>query len=94
MNFKLKIYTVALALILSVNLYTQVNVVLVEPSVQKFIGDVSELDRSKYFNIHAPGNTPLLESFYKEYNVQQSGRGFYGPGIEAKKNNGRSWCLS
>jgi hypothetical protein len=85
MNFKLKIYTVALALILSVNLYTQVNVVLVEPSVQKFIGDVSELDRSKYFNIHAPGNTPLLESFYKEYNVQQSGRGFYGPGIEAKK---------
>ena len=88
MNFKLKIYTVALALILSVNLYTQVNVVLVEPSVQKFIGEVSELDRSKYFNIHAPGNTPLLESFYKEYNVQQSGRGFYGPGIEAKKMMG------
>ena len=88
MNFKLKVYTVAIALILSVNLYTQVNVVLVEPSVQKFIGDVSELDRSKYFNIHAPGNTPLLESFYKEYNVQQSGRGFYGPGIEAKKMMG------
>lgn len=88
MNFKLKIYTVALALISSVNLYTQVNVVLVEPSVQKFIGDVSELNRSKYFNIHAPGNTQLLESFYKEYNVQQSGRGFYGPGIEAKKMMG------
>lgn len=88
MNFKLKIYTVAVALISSVNLYPQVNVVLVEPSVQKFIGDVSELDRSKYFNIHAPGNTPLLESFYKEYNVQQSGRGFYGPGIEAKKMMG------
>jgi hypothetical protein len=88
MNFKLKIYTVAVALISSVNLYPQVNVVLVEPSVQKFIGEVSELDRSKYFNIHAPGNTPLLESFYKEYNVQQSGRGFYGPGIEAKKMMG------
>ena len=88
MNFRLKIYNVALALISSVNLYSQVNVVLVEPSVQKFIGDISELDRSKYFNIHAPGNTPLLESFYKEYNVQQSGRGFYGPGIEAKKMMG------
>ena len=85
MSFKLKIYTVTLAFASSINLYGQVNVVLVEPSVQKFIGDVSELDRSKYFNIHAPGNTPLLESFYKEYNVEHSGRGFYGPGIEAKK---------
>ena len=53
--------------------------------MQKFIGNTSELDRSKYFNIHAPGSSPLLESFYKEYNVEQSGRGFYGPGIEAKK---------
>jgi len=63
----------------------QINVVLVEPSVQKFIGNTSELDRSKYFNIHAPGRSPLLDSFYKEYNVEQSGRGFYGPGIDAKK---------
>ena len=85
MNFKLKIYTIVLAFASSINLYGQVNVVLVEPSVQKFIGDVSELDRTKYFNIHAPGSSPLLESFYKDYNVEQSGRGFYGPGIDAKK---------
>ena len=85
MSFKLKIYAITLAFASSINLYGQVNVVLVEPSVQKFIGDVSELDRTKYFNIHAPGSSPLLESFYKDYNVEQSGRGFYGPGIDAKK---------
>ncbi len=85
MNFKLKIYITTLFLAMVNGLNAQVNVVLVEPTVQKFIGEVSELDRSKYFNIHAPGKTPLLESFYKEYNVEQSGRGFYGPGIDAKK---------
>ena len=85
MNLKLKIYVITLFLAIINGLNAQVNVVLVEPSVQKFIGHVSELDRTKYFNIHAPGNTPLLESFYKDYNVEQSGRGFYGPGIDAKK---------
>ena len=48
MSFKLKIYTITLAFASSITLYGQVNVVLVEPSVQKYIGDVSELDRSKY----------------------------------------------
>ena len=85
MNLKLKICVITLFLAVINGLSAQVNVVLVEPSVQKFIGHVSELDRTKYFNIHAPGNTPLLESFYKDYNVEQSGRGFYGPGIDAKK---------
>jgi len=84
-TLKFKIFTVALSLIICKGISAQVNVVLVEPSVQKFIGNTSELDRTKYFNIHAPGNSPLLESFYKEYNVEQSGRGFYGPGIDAKK---------
>ena len=83
MNFKLYIITILLVFCNGIN--AQINVVIVEPTVQKFIGEVSELDRSKYFNIHAPGKTPLLESFYKEYNVEQSGRGFYGPGIDAKK---------
>ena len=85
MNFSLKIFLLVIILALNNSLCAQVNVVLVEPTVKKFIGDVSELDRSKYFNIHAQGKTPLLESFYKQYNVEQSGRGFYGPGIDAKK---------
>ena len=85
MNFKPKLYIITILLVFCNGINAQVNVVLVEPSVQKFIGDVSELDRTKYFNIHAPGSSPLLESFYKDYNVEQSGRGFYGPGIDAKK---------
>ena len=85
MNFSLKIFLLVIILALNNSLCAQVNVVLVEPTVKKFIGDVSELDRSKYFNIHAQGKTLLLESFYKQYNVEQSGRGFYGPGIDAKK---------
>ena len=89
MNFKLKIYITTLFLATFNGLNAQVNVVLVEPSAQKFIGHISELDRTKYFTIHAPGSSPLLESFYKEYNVEQSGRGFYGPGIDAKKLMGK-----
>ena len=85
MNFSLKIFLLVIIIASNNSLCAQVNVVLVEPTVKKFIGDVSELDRSKYFNIHAPGKTPLLESFYEQYNVEQSGRGFYGPGIDAKK---------
>ena len=85
MNFSLKIFLLVVIIASNNSLFAQVNVVLVEPTVKKFIGDVSELDRSKYFNIHAPGKTPLLESFYEQYNVEQSGRGFYGPGIGAKK---------
>ena len=69
-------------------LNAQVNLVTIHPEIQKFIGDVSELDRTKYFSIHSPANSPLLQSFYKQYNIERSGRGFYGPGIEAKKLNG------
>ena len=69
--------------------FSQENLVTVDVSIQRFIGDVSELDRSKYFLIHTPANTPLLQNFYEEYNVEWSGRGFYGPGIEAKKQKGK-----
>ena len=68
--------------------FSQDNLVTVDVSIQRFIGDISELDRSKYFLIHTPANTPLLQDFYEEYNVEWSGRGFYGPGIEAKKQKG------
>lgn len=70
--------------------YSQRNLVTVDASVQRYIGTVSELDRSKYFVIHsAPfANKPIHKSFYEEYNVTPSGRGFYGPGIDAKKIKG------
>jgi len=76
------------ALLFTAGLFGQVNRVVVAPEIQKFIGDVSELDRLKYFTIHVTANTPLLQSFYKDYNVVRSGRNFYGPGIDAKKQKG------
>ena len=65
--------------------------VRVDASTQRFIGAVSELDRSKFFVIHsAPfASNPIHQSFYEEYNVTPSGRGFYGPGIDAKKQKGQ-----
>ncbi len=65
--------------------------VRVEATTQRFIGTVSELDRSKFFVIHsAPfASKPIHQSFYEEYNVTPSGRGFYGPGIDAKKQKGQ-----
>jgi hypothetical protein len=67
----------------------QENTVTVNPEVQKFIGDVSELDRGKYFLLHANGNDPQLRKFYEDYNVERTGRGFKGPGKEAKNITGR-----
>ena len=75
--------------ILVQSIFAQGSLVTIDPTIQKFIGDVSKLDRSKYFLIHTPANTPLLQNFYNEYNVEWSGRGFYGPGIEAKKLKGK-----
>jgi len=46
------------------------------------IGEVSTLNRSKYFNIHSgPGD--VEPDFYTDYNVSQSGRQFWSPGSAA-----------
>ena len=78
-------------ILFTAGLYGQLNRVTINPEIQKFIGDVSELDRSKFFVMHsAPfASNPIHESFYTDYNVVPSGRGFYGPGIDAKKQKGQ-----
>ena len=63
----------------------QVTRVVVDPSMQKFVGDISQIDRTKYFNLHTNANTPMLQEFFETYNVNNCGRGFYGPGIDSKK---------
>jgi len=73
---------------LGTHLTAQETTVTVNPGVQRFIGDVSELDRAKYFLIHANGISPELQEFYEDYNVGRTGRGFKGPGIEAKTITG------
>ncbi len=55
------------------------NVVTVDPYVQRYVGDVSELDRSKYFNLHTTSdNDPDIQKFLDDYDVGM-GRGFHGP---------------
>ena len=87
-NNRLKFFLLVTLFTLVKASYAQVNLVEVFPTVQKFIGDVSELDRSKYFTIHTNANDSELQEFYSEYNVVRSGRGFYGPGADAKKQKG------
>lgn len=88
MNNKVKFLLLVL-LTHVINVHAQVNTVKISPKVQKFIGEVSELDRTKYFNIHSKGNDTDFQAFYTDYNVSRLGRAFYGPGAEAKKKAGK-----
>ena len=45
MRFSLKIFLLITILALNDSVTAQINVALVEPTVHKFIGEVSELDR-------------------------------------------------
>ena len=68
------------------------NKITVDPSMQRYIGDVSEIDRSKYFNLHggwADGNVTDDEYNHltEELGVNY-GRSFWGPFAWAKNNAG------
>jgi len=57
------------------------------PNIKRMIGDISKLDRTKYFNIHSNPND-VENGFYSNYNVSQSGRAFWSPGSAAMQNTG------
>ncbi|MBU2912642.1 carbohydrate-binding domain-containing protein [Reichenbachiella agariperforans] len=73
---KRMLVTLALSLI-SLLTFAQTSV-SISPKVQRYVGSVSQLDRTKYFNIHATNNDSDFTSFYNDYNVGK-GRGFWGP---------------
>mmetsp|Transcript_2568 Transcript_2568/g.8611 ORF Transcript_2568/g.8611 Transcript_2568/m.8611 type:complete len:1123 (-) Transcript_2568:414-3782(-) len=62
--------------------------VTIDPMTQRFIGGVSELDRSKFFKLHS-GDTsdPDLLRFYEDYGVSP-GRFFWGPFAYATSKTG------
>ncbi|PKQ64242.1 hypothetical protein BZG02_05315 [Labilibaculum filiforme] len=64
------------------------NKVTVVPSIQRYIGDVSELDRTKFFNMHATwGEGEITDDEYEFYTEELNagfGRGFWGPFSVAK----------
>lgn len=71
-----------------VMLLAQVVNVIIDPAIKKYIGDLSAIDRSKYFNIHDITDDVELKSFYSEYNVSK-GRSFWGPAGFAVQKTGQ-----
>jgi len=64
--------------------FSQQNTVKVSPTTQKFLGTISKLDRSKFFNIHDGGRNEDVLKFLIDYNASL-GRGFWGPFSESKQ---------
>ena len=61
----------------------QVTEVFINPTCQKFLGNVSELNRDLYFNIHNATSDTEMEILMSQYNVNK-GRMFWGPFADAK----------
>jgi len=61
--------------------------VSIDLATQRYVGDVSELDRGKYFNLHGVNNDGQINAFMEEYDVQ-GGRQFWGPLRYAKNSTG------
>ncbi|GAB3649833.1 hypothetical protein GCM10028791_16110 [Echinicola sediminis] len=59
-----------------------------DPTCQRFINEVTTLDRSKYFTIHSSGYDAEHTALYEQYNVGQ-GRGFWAAFSAAKQKTGK-----
>ena len=70
----------------SVEMYTSVDIY---PSVKRFLGTSSTLDRSKFFNLHSGGGNDIANSFFTNYNANEHGRRFWGPGAYAVQQEGQ-----
>lgn len=91
MQLKLK-YLVFSVILLVIGYYAsaQTAEVQVDASVQRYLGEVSELNRKTYFNIHSSGyNDPEVQQFLSDYDVYL-GRGFWSPFGFAKNKMGET----
>jgi hypothetical protein len=61
--------------------------VTVDLETQRFVGDVSTLDREKFFTFHATARDQQIADFMSQYDVQ-AGRQFWGPFPYAKNQTG------
>ncbi|WP_159084205.1 Ig-like domain-containing protein [Saccharobesus litoralis] len=65
--------------------------VTIDLSKQQYIGDVSELTRNKFFNLHGTATAPGLAEMDVKYILNELnadfGRGFWGPMAQAKTAN-------
>ncbi|MBD0403752.1 carbohydrate-binding protein [Flammeovirga sp. EKP202] len=63
---------------LLVNEVTAQTTATINHKVRRYIGGVSSLDRTKFFNLHSNWKDTELNQFYSDYNAFPS-RGFWGP---------------
>ncbi|AUP80577.1 T9SS type A sorting domain-containing protein [Flavivirga eckloniae] len=66
------------AFYLTVKVKAQNATVRIDINCERFIGDESELDRTKYFNVHDASSDSDATTFRNDYNVT-GGRQFWGP---------------
>ncbi len=65
-------------LLISIEILAQDVNVTIDMNCQRYLGEVSELDRTKYFSMHSSSNDVEHTTFKNDYNVT-GGRGFWGP---------------
>ena len=61
----------------------------INPSIKRYLGNSSILDRGKYFNLHSTGGNDTEPNFFTDYNATQHGRGFWGPASKAVQEQGQ-----
>ena len=70
----------------SVTAYSSISI---NPAVKRYLGDISTLDRGKYFNLHSTGGSDIEPNFFIDYNATNHGRGFWGPAAKAVQEQGQ-----
>jgi hypothetical protein len=84
---KIFLTVLLISAVFSLKLIAQAVTVQVDLNCERYIGGVSELDRTKYFSIHDAGTEADKLAFRNEYNVT-GGRQFWGPLARAKQVTG------
>jgi len=78
---------IAINTVFSIKATAQNAIVEINHNCERFIGEISDLDRTKYFSVHDTGNDADQLTFRQNYNVT-GGRQFWGPFARAKQVTG------
>ncbi|MDG1805495.1 T9SS type A sorting domain-containing protein [Flavicella sp.] len=87
MRSNIRIFVILFVTILFHDGQAQESNVYIDQKCQRFIGEISELDRTKFFSVHDTGSDTEQSKFRLDYNVT-GGRGFWGAYSYAKSKTG------
>ncbi len=80
-------YLILSAILAACPLMVYAQTVTINPSVQRYIGDASQLNRPTYFTIHDASSDADAQTFLNDFNTYP-GRGFWGPFSVARQETG------